>query len=378
MYFLKKGQARVDEFAFVLLAGVILIIILMIVWTTPTEPMPLVEPSSISLSIPRNLSKTFDLEIIGTLTNVTLSSKGQIRDWITFSKNRFDVLNSTIVTVKVKIPRFTNLGTYTGDILVKSTGGEKSVPVSIEVTKYELQEFHRSIPLGDFNVRYSVGSDVLDSKESFEVYKGYFSDSQKSLVGVLTDEKLAIVTDGYVQLIVEETNSEGNLIVLFNGQKVFNEKVGPGSYKIPIDKSKIGESNTITIKAGLPGWKFWMNTVYKFRVATFVANYMGIFSKEVTFPLEFNEATNFDHFLLSYRVKNYSLPLPELIIRINNQMVFSDRPPLAFFNKELKNDVLGNPIFLNVGDNVISFLFESEAYYEITDAVLSVYYVVPP
>lgn len=366
------GQAKIDEFAFVLLAGLLLIVILMIAWGTPTEAEPLVEPTSISLSIPRNMSSTFDINITGKLTNVTLSASGEIKDWVSFNKNLFDVSDSTVVTIKFKVPNVT-IGTYTGKIVVESLGGEKSISVSISVVELQLKEYSRSIPLGDFSVSFTEATETLDSKENLEVSAGYFSNYPKSLVGVLTEENLEIVTDGYIQLIIEETNSAGNLIVLFNNKEVFNKKVGVGEIIISIDKSQIEKSNSIVIKAGMPGWKFWMSTVYRLKTAKFVVNYEGAFSKDIQFSLSQDEIDNFDRFHLIYRTKNYSIPLQEMIIKINYQIVFSDTPPLTFFNKTFQKDILGNSLFLT-DNNTISFLFEKQAFYEISNAILNVYY----
>jgi len=367
-----KGQGKIDEFAFVLLAGLLLIVILMIAWGTPTEGGPLVEPSSISLTIPRNMSSTFDLIINGTLTNVTLSASGEIKNWVSFNKNLFDVFDSTVVTIKFKVPNVTKK-TYTGRIIVKSSGGEKSIPVSISVEELQVKEYSRSIPIGDFSVSFTEATETLDSKEDLEVSAGYFSNYQKNLVGVLTEKKLGIVKDGYIQLVVEETNGAGNLIVLFNDNEVYNKNVGLGEVVIPIDKSQIGKSNSIIIKAGMPGWKFWMNTVYRLKSAKFVVNYEGAFAKDIQFSLIQDEIDNFDRIQLVYRVKDYSTPLPEMIIKINHQMVYSDRPPLAFFDKDFQKDILGNDLFLT-SDNTISFFFEEQASYEIANAVLTVYY----
>lgn len=370
----KKGQGKIDEFAFVLLAGIILIVILMIVWSTPTEAPPVVEAPPMPLTIPINLSSSFELTIKGKLTNVTLSSTGEIRDWISFSKNDFDVSESDIVTVTVKVPNVL-ARIYTGNIIVKSSGGEKRVSVSIEVTEVVTREFSNTTYLGDFEVSYTVGTETLDSKENFEVSAGYLSSYPKNLVGVLEQEKLDIVTDAYIQLVVEETNAAGNLIVLFNDQEVLKRKVSLGEVLIPIEKSLVKRSNTVAIKAGMPGWMFWMSTVYRFNSAKLVVNYEGVFSKEITFNLDQEEVENFDRFHLVYRVKDYSKPLPEMMIKLNNQIAFSQQPPLAFFNATFNKDILGNKLLLNIGNNTISFLFEEEASYEITNAILTVYYL---
>lgn len=369
---MKKGQAKIDEFAFVLLAGIILIVILMLAWGTPSEAPPFVQPASVNLAAPMNATSTFELNITGKLSNVTLSATGEIKDWVSFNKNHFDVIDSTIVKVKIRVP-FSATGTFTSSIIVESLGGKQIIPVTISVTEQKVIELSRSILLGEFSVSYSVGTEVLDSKEDFEVSAGYFSSYSKNLVGALTEEQLLKVADGYIQLVVDETNSAGNLVVLFNSKEVLNKIVGAGEIKIPIDKNQIERSNTITIKAGVPGWKFWMSTVYRFRIAKLVVNYKGVFSKDLQFTLNQKEIENFDHFQLNFRVKNYSSPLPQLLIKINGQLVFSSVPPLGFFNTTFNKDILGNNLILTI-DNTISFLFEEQASYDIDSAVLTVYY----
>lgn len=367
-----KAQAKIDEFAFVLLAGLILIIILMIAWGTPTEAPPFVQPTSISLTIPRNMSSTFNLNITGGLSNVTLSATGGIGNWISFSKSNFDVSGSTSVRVKVKVPNVAT-GTYNGRIIVKSVGGQQSVSVNVLVAEQQVEELSRLIKeLGDFSVIYTAGTETLDSKEDIEVSGGYLSTHSKNLVGVLTEKKLEMVEDGYIQLIVDETNNAGNLIVSFNDKDVFNENVGAGEILVPIEKSLIKRSNTVKISAGMPGWMFWMSTVYRIRSASFVVNYEGILSKDFPFSLDDNEITNFARFQLSGKI-NCTPSRPEMQIKINNQIVYSERPPLTWITPTFDRDILGNSLSLSP-ENTISFSFDTEASCKISAANLYVYY----
>jgi hypothetical protein len=374
----KKGQAmpKVDEFAFVLLAGIVLMLILTIIWSTPTESVPAVNPTSVSLSIQKGASSTFKLNISGTvLTNVTLAASGTIKDWVTFDKNNFNVGGYTIVTVTVKVPKTVVEGTKTGQITVSSSGGSKSVSVSIEVTKASTELSTKPIVLGDFSVSYSAGSDVLDSEKNVELTRGVFSGNEIDLFGQVSESKLETVTGGHVKLKVEETNSAGNLIVLFNNEEVFNSKANAGEIDIEIDASKIKATNTVAISAGSPGWMFWTTTTYDISSAEFLVDYEGIYSKKMTFSLDQKQIDNFNHFQLNYRVTDYSAPLPEMLINVNGQLVYWKRPPLTFFNDTFEKDVLGNKLVLNEGDNTISFSFEENAFYDVSNAVLTVYYL---
>ncbi|HKZ45637.1 MAG TPA: hypothetical protein VJ343_02935 [archaeon] len=371
---MKKGQAKIDEFAFVLLAGIILIVILMVAWGTPSEAPPFVQPNKISLDVPANATSSFELNVTGKLTNVTLSAMGQSRNWFYFNKNNFDVIDSTMVRVRVSVPNVA-FGTYTASIIVESPGGKQTIPVTLLVKEKEevIEEFSRPMLLGEFSVSYSVGTEVLASEESFEVSRGYFSGYSKNMDVSLTDEQLLKVSDGSIHLEIADTNSAGSLIVLLNGIEVYSKVVGAGDIDIPIDKEQIEKSNTIEIKADTPGWEFWMSTVYRFNLADFAVNYKGVFTEDIPFTLSKSEIDNFDHFQLNFRVRNYTFPLPQLIIKINGQIVSSSVPPLGFFNNTFERDILGNTLALD-SDNIISFLFEKQAYYEIDGAVLTVYY----
>lgn len=376
----KKGETlpevpKIDEFIFILLAGVVLIFVLMIAWTTPPQLVPIVEPRNVEIDVRQGAATTFDLTFNGTATSVNLTAGGAIRNWLSFSKNNFDFRGLTTVKVTVDVPDNIPIGTYKGTIEVKAPGGEKAVSVTINVVETTEEISMRPISLGDFTVRYTEGSDVLDSKSSVQVVKGYFTTKEVTLVGILSNDKLDIATDGYIQLIVEETNSAGNLIVFFNDEKVFDQSVGLGESIIPIDKDLIKRSNSVIIKAGSPGFKFWMNTIYKFRFAKLIIDYKGVFSKEIPFDLTSKEIQNFKDFHLSYTVvPEPTLPLPSMMIKINNQIVFWELPPLTIFDERLKEDMLDNALFLREANNTITFQFGSEASYSVDNVLLTVEY----
>lgn len=363
-----------DEFSLVLLAGLTIIVIMMFVWTKPSEAPPWVEPLSVSLSILNGTSSTFMFDILGELTNVTLSGTGQISTWMSFNKNNFNVVNSTKVTVTVKVPGTTEIGLYTGGVKVKSPGGEKTISVNVDVQNVT-KISSRSISLGSFSVEYTPGAKILDSKESLDVIGGYITSYPVNLAGTLTDEEFGVVKGGFVQLRVSETNYAGSLIVSINGKEVFDEIVSVGEITIPIDTSDIKKSNTVTIRASSPGWKFWMSTVYKIKNVKFGVSLKPVSAPQnFTFILDSSEVNNFDSFVLSYRVKEYTPLLPEMLIRINDQIVYAKAPPMAILNESFKKDILGNNLYLDTGDNTISFSFEKEGHYVVDSARLTVYY----
>jgi hypothetical protein len=366
-----KAQVRIDEFAFILLAGIIFIIILTVVWTTPSEAPPVVEPTSIYAIVPVSGSKVFELNVSGKLTNVTLKATGEIADWVRFAKNNFNVFDSEIVHCIVSIPNV-SLRTYTGKIIVSSTGGKREIEVTVDVRNITLPLLSRSLLFGvpDFTLVYTEAK-TLDFRENEEVARSHFYEKALTLMGSLSDEELALATGGYIRLFIGETNFVGNLIVIFNEQEVFNKRVGTGLVEIFVNKSLIQKSNTAVIKADSPGWKFWATNKYKIKKAEISIVFEKGREKTFTFSLEPIEVDNFNHFLLSFYTPKF---IPEISISINRQIVFLGRPPITFFNLNISKDILGNPLFLAKGENTITFELRKEGSYEIRNLNLIVFY----
>jgi hypothetical protein len=274
----------------------------------------------------------------------------------------------------VKVPDDEDEGFYTGRIKVESVGGEFYVSVTVEVLEQTAEVVSKPIFLGGFTVSYSEGTEVLDSKSTATISKGYFSQKSLTLAGVMTKNRLSIVTDAYIELEIEDTNMAGDLIVKVNGETVYKDVTSVGTLTIPVGKELLDTSNTVEIKAGTPGWMFWMSTVYRLSSSTFRIDYMGIFSESFDFDVTSTQVANFKNLGLNYRVQDYNLPLSELMIKVNGQLVFWQRPPLVIGDHTFTEDVFGNDLILNKGNNTISFSFEQEAYYSVADAILTVNY----
>ncbi len=370
------AKGAMDEFAFVLLAGIILIGILMIAWTTPTEVLPKASPSSINIQTTPGSVETFTLNISGKkLTGVELSATGDMANWIKFTKNGFDVSQFSVVEVKVSVPKNALIKAYKGTIKVSSQGGVATVPITIAVEKEVVRALEsRNIPLGDFFVGFTSGSKYLDSRQNVQVNRGYFSERPVNLVGSLTDKELSILRGASIELVVEDTNKLGNLIVTFNDAEVYNKKAGAGEIVIPLEKSMLNKTNVVNIKADTPGFTFWASNFYQLRSAKLLVDLEGSFAKELEFKLKPAEVSNFDSLRLAYKIDDFSTSLPELAVKINDQVVYKTKPPTASFDEKFDKDILGDPLILNEGSNEISFSFEREASYTVSNAVLTVFH----
>ncbi len=264
----QKGQQKMwDEFAWIILAAVGFVLVITIIFSITTSA-PVIEPKSLSLTLARGDSHTFSITVKSEdgkkMSNVTLSSFGEINDWITFDKNRFDVDNSTSVKVKIQVPTTAVLRTYTGGIRAETKGGSSSLSLTVIVSNVSAIPLDsRPIFIGDIEVKFARGSETLASKENLEVTKGAFSESKEAFSISFPPEKLAITTSAYLELFVVDTNKRGNLIVEFNGQELYNQKTSVGRVVIPLDKSLLNTTNIVNIRTtGPSAIQFWSKAFY--------------------------------------------------------------------------------------------------------------------
>jgi hypothetical protein len=367
---LLKGQQKIDEFAFILLAGIVMLLVMVIGWSAMEQGALAVSPTSKTLSIAKGDLSSFRIYINGTAKNVTLIGSGDVGSWFSFDKNYFDVSGPTEVTVLVNVPRSAQEKFYTGIVELTYTGGKNTVSVTVNVSTTTISDLSRTIPLPDFSVKYLVGSETVEERDNFDVSQGYFSESSTSFAGILTEEKQSIVTGGSIHLIIDETNEAGNLIVEFNDKEVFNGRAGVGERTISLEKDQILKSNSIKIKAGSPGWKFWMNSAYKIRTAEFIIEYNGVFFKDFSFILDNSEAVNFKFGKIRFKLKDYDPNrLPNMIIKINDKEIFDGAPRLTGSQVTEKTF---DDVPLNIGSNSLSFSLDEDGFYDLEDVSLTI------
>jgi hypothetical protein len=372
---------KMDEFSFVLLAGLLLIFIMMFVWTTPTEGSPIIDESSFSLSgAPGDtLTLTFEIRSRMTLGSINLTTTGDAAKWVSFSKNDFSVTNQTTVTATVKIPRNIPYAIYNSRITATGIGGSDSFTISIDVSKASArQTLTRIIPEeefpGEFSVSYEKGTETVARKDDIQIYTGYLSNRAMTMMALVTEDRLSMTTGSELVLDIADTNGLGNLIVLVNDKAVYSRNAGAGEIRVPIDVGLLDTSNTITVRADTPGWLFWTNTIYSIRSARLDVDYEGIFSQSFNVTLENPEIEKFKDLSLFFRVVDHSENMPEMKIKVNNQIVYWEKPSLLILDRTFTSDMFGNALALREGANTVTFLFERNAQYSVTDALLKVDY----
>ena len=362
-----KAQGKIDEFAFVLLAGLVIIIIMLFAWGVPSQAeIPVVSPDSISLAINKGSSKSILLEINVTSKSVTLTSKGTIADWVEFSDNNFESEGLSNVEIKVRVPRGTDERDYFGSIIVESSeGGKVTIPLSVKVTSEtetpETREISRTEFIGDFDVTFAEGKEIVKSERNIEVRGGSGGGGKTTLTAYIT-KNLDMITDSTIIIDVAYSNNEGNLVVKLNNKIIYDQKVLPGEIIISVDKGLLNSYNVIEIGTSAPGWKFWATSIYNLDRFEFNVGYFGAMSKIEPFNVYREELINFKQGRVEFNIKSYEGE-GKLTVRINDYIIFDGRRRgyvLLTFNYV--------DVGLIKGSNIISFDTETGSSYNIENA----------
>jgi hypothetical protein len=361
-----KGQGKLDEFAFVLLAGLIIIIVMLLVWGVPgPTQVPTINPTSKTLSIEKGESEKFILEINVSSKVVTLTAKGTIKDWVTFSDNNFESEGLTNVEVTVKVPSGTETRDYYGSIIVESQErGQATMALTVKVkpkTEEGTEQLSRPIYIGDFTVSYARGTETVKTESNIEVKKSMSEDKKTTISADITRD-MSLVTDGSLILDVFYTNGGGNLVVKFNNEVVYDDKPSTGEITIPLDNNLLKSYNVIEVSTSKSGWMFWTTSDYQIEKLEFKINYFGDIEKKEIFEVYADELTGFKEGLVSFNVINYE-GTGHLKVDINGYTLYDGvrRGPFELsFNFA--------DVGLVKGMNTISFTTEKETSYEIQNA----------
>lgn len=241
-----------------------------------------------------------------------------------------------------------------------------TVTPSVDIVGLYVQDIPKQYWIGEFKVSYGIGSEILFSKEDFIVKKGLFENKPMRLLVKIDPEKLLSVASGFLIINIEDTNMAGDLIIYVNNQRIRSLKPTLGEISIQMKKEYLKENNEIEIRAGSPGWKFWVTNIYEIAELKFGINIYGIQEKLSSFDVTKSQIENFKLARLEFELHDYNAA-GDLIIKINNNIVYEGIPQ-KFFSKDFSLEDLG----LVEGINTVSFYTELDAFYEIDDARLTI------
>jgi len=360
----KIGQAKLDEFAFVLLAGLIMIIVMLLAWGVPgPREIPVVTPDSVDMEIERGDEDSFILKINVTSKKVSLSSTGTIADWIEFSDNDFEVTGLTNVEVTIDVPRKADEREHLGTIIVESEeGGKTEIPVTIDVISpyAEPSEIREEKFFPDITVSFAAGEEVLKSERNVLVRKG-LNENKYFKMSARISQDLDFVTGGAITIDILDTNREGNLIVKVNDEVVYDKSIPSGRIKIPVTKRLLSSYNTVEISTSSPGWKFWTSSFYRLDRIEFSVNLYGGKENIEYFSVSDDALRNFKSAKLQFEIEDYTGD-GNLIIKINDRFIF-DGQPHRIFTQEFDTYDVG----LVKDRNTLAFSTESGTSYQLNN-----------
>ena len=215
-------------------------------------------------------------------------------------------------------------------------------------------------------VEHSLASVRIYTREESEILAEKFSGYTKN--GVFSEEKISFpfslsdvsnTQDVLLNFAVEE--AQGNLVILFNGEEIFNSPVGSGENPIiPISEHLLLSSNEIEFLVSGPGGAFWKTNFATLKNIKIVGKVTekGFQSATNTFLVSETEYNNMESLELRFQPECDYETVGRLNVAVNGANVYSGIPDcgLRFVPIEL------SPNIIQRGENSITFSTEKGEY----------------
>lgn len=362
---MKSQQRGFDEFALIIIAAMIFIGIFAIYLSSSLDTVPQIYPREVSIFLLPNEKTSLTIKILGNSSNASLEVEGPISDFISLSESNFAIFGEKEVKIQVKAP--SSLGTFIGYIKAKTSAGEDKIPVKIIVSQsYQLAS--RLISYPSFTISNYGKGNIVDYRENDFVEKSMFRDKKIKLMLQLNETE---IEEAYVFVIISDSQGPGELIIKQNDEILYSKKTGIGEIKVPLNITKLGTINFIVIEVSNPMWNFFGKSRYEIYSAKIFVRYKGSF-QVLDLNLNKNEIERFHSIEFSSLIQS-SYPLPTLEIRINDQIVYKEKIPVAAFRVNISKDILGEKLILSE-NNKIGFYIVDEGYANFNNNILKVYY----
>jgi hypothetical protein len=193
---------------------------------------------------------------------------------------------------------------------------------------------------GDFGV--GVPQDYgLKSTPKMEISAGLFGGQSEEFEITVPDYVVDWIKGGLITFTVTDTNKYNNLVIEWNGAKVYDEPAYEGEHEIELHPSQIKGQNTLEIKALGPGLAFWAATFYTISDFDVTASYGP--AKFLDFTVSQDELETLDTFeLLWYTAQRRG----QLAVEINGEEIYrgvSERDGKVLFTDSDLTDVTIRP-----------------------------------
>ncbi|MBU1976098.1 MAG: hypothetical protein KKG59_06870 [Nanoarchaeota archaeon] len=207
-----------------------------------------------------------------------------------------------------------------------------------------------------------VNADEIKRIEALYVKRGAFEEKTKSIKftmdGAITHNLL---------LSFNVKTASGRLIILLNGEEIFNKKVTESSPKpIPLDMDYLDIENELVFMVSSPGGAFWKINEYQLEnilISADIVDYSRSFAEQ-HFSMSENEYQNIENAELKYTPNCQPGANAPLSVVLNSQIIFSGLPLCNAVNRiETAKEILIQ------GDNALTFQSQ-QGIYEINNVKL--------
>jgi len=163
---------------------------------------------------------------------------------------------------------------------------------------------------------------------------------------------------------VKDTNLYGPLVIILNGNLLYENLSLAGKHEIEFNKSLLADENTLEIKAGSSGWRFWAPTVYilDFKL---VLGTLGMKTKTYEFTLGDEAVALSGARFNAYGTKQGT---GNLIVKVNGVEIYRDNKTYVL------QDFSFRETNLKSGKNKIDLLTEQNTKYDLKEAELIIFY----
>ena len=201
----------------------------------------------------------------------------------------------------------------------------------------------KDIDLGSFNVG-EVQKELLKRVVRMDISAGLTSSEERDVFVHIPQWLLESKRGVVIKFDVRDTNKYGNLVILWNGKQIVNDRLSPRKYEFYIEPKYVQASNTLKVKANGPGLLFWASTVYRIEDFTVELEYGP--SKLFYFTLLNKELESFK----SGKIEFFARSSNNLVIKVNGVEIFNKAPDGV---ETVEFDVSDVP--LTTGENIITF-----------------------
>ncbi|HLD39651.1 MAG TPA: hypothetical protein VJB13_00765 [Candidatus Nanoarchaeia archaeon] len=212
-------------------------------------------------------------------------------------------------------------------------------------------------PIPVVNVYARTEAKVLAEKNLAYAKKGVFSEQTDVLTVVVPD--LKHTKNLLLSLEVKEVT--GKLIILVNGDQVFNDQIKAGSMTpITVPQNLLKEQNTIIFAASSPGLAFWRTNEVSLNDIKVVADVTSVESQSSrsVFLVSDTEQKNLQKVVLKFQPSCKFEEVGPLHVSVNGKLIYSSVPDcdLAMVPIEF------SPETLHAGENELVFRTEKGDY----------------